>query len=101
MAQAVVVVGDSGSQEVDELRRTVNSLLLMLESAEASLTAGATAENVLNAWADAVRTGVDNNPAAIANIAPSNRQIVGVKVTPLHPRRPLMGTETFTSSSNI
>ena len=81
------VVSDTSSAEVDHLRRTVNTLLLMLETAEASLTAGATAEDVLNAWADAVRTALDNNPASIANVVSTSLPIQGLRPTPRHPRR--------------
>ena len=91
MAKARKVVGDQQSEEFDELRRTVHTLLHMLESAEASLTAGATAENVLNAWADAVRTGKDDNPESIANITSTGRDVVGVqpsRVTPARRRFP-------------
>lgn len=87
MARARTVIADTNSEEIDQMRRTMHGLLHMLESAEASLTAGATAEDVLNAFADAVRTGTDDNPESIANIAPSLREVVGVKPTPLHPRR--------------
>lgn len=95
MARAVVVVADTGSQEVDELRRTVNTLLLMLETAAASITAGASAEDVLNAWSAAVTTGVDNNPGSIADVVSTHREVRGVKVLPPHPRRPLMKETSF------
>lgn len=87
MAKARVVIGDQQSEEFDELRRLCHTLLHMLESAEASLTAGATAEDVLNAWADAVRTGTDDNPESIANIAPTNRAVVGVVQDRVQPPR--------------
>ncbi len=100
MARAVVVVGDAPSADVAEMRRTINTLLLMLESAEASITAGATAEDVLNAWADAVRTGLDSNPAAIANIVSTGREVVGIQTTPAGiPRTPRMGVVTFDSTT--
>jgi hypothetical protein len=87
MARARLVVSDVSSEEVDQLRRTVNTLLLMLETAEASITAGASAEDVLNAWADAVRTATDDNPESIANITSTGREVVGLKPTPTLPRR--------------
>lgn len=90
MAKARVIVADQNSAEVDHLRRTVNTLLIMIESAEASITAGASAGDILDAWADAVRTGVDNNPAAIANVTSSGREILGLKGTPKHPDRARM-----------
>ena len=88
MARARLVVSDTSSEEVDQLRRTVNTLLLMIESAEASIAATATAEEVLGAWADAVRTGFDNNPDSVDHVVPTNREIVGIKPTPKHPQRP-------------
>lgn len=88
MAFVRLVVGDQSSAEFDQLRRTVNTLLQMLESAETSLTAGASAEDVLNAWADAVRTGTDNNPAAIANVSDTGLEIVGLRPMNRHPARP-------------
>jgi hypothetical protein len=87
MARARLVIADTSSEEIDQMRRTMHGILHMLESAEASLTAGASAEDVLNAFADAVRTGTDDNPESIANIVPSERELVGVRPQPLHPRR--------------
>lgn len=88
MAFVRLIVGDQSSAEVDQLRRTTNSLLQMLESAEASLTAGASAEDVLNAWADAVRTGTDDNPESIANVVSTSLEIVGLRPMNRHPARP-------------
>jgi hypothetical protein len=77
MAKARVVVADTGSQEVAELRRTVNHLLLMLETMKASLAAGVTANNVLTAISDAIITGTDNNSGAVASLVTSGREIKG------------------------
>tara|TARA_R100001244_G_scaffold53662_1_gene46564 strand:- start:6788 stop:7093 length:306 start_codon:yes stop_codon:yes gene_type:complete len=88
MAKARLIVADQHSAELDQIRRTMNALLLMIEGAEASLTAGADAEDVLNAWADGIAVGVDSNPAAIANVVATNVELVGTKPTPLHPRHP-------------
>lgn len=88
MARARLVVADTNSGEIEQLRRTLNSLLHMLESAEASLDNSATAEAVLAAWAAAVRTGTDDNPDSETGVLPSGREIVGLKPTPTHPRRP-------------
>jgi hypothetical protein len=92
MARGRKVTGDQQSEEFDELRRTVHTLLHMIENAKASLTAGVTAANVLNAWADAVATGKDDNPNAIANYVDSNREIVGVVPVPKRPARARQGT---------
>lgn len=82
MANARPVIADTNSQEVAELRRTVNSLLLMLETAAASITAGATAAQVLSAWSAGITAGRDSNPAGTANIVSSGREIVGVSSLP-------------------
>ena len=88
MAFVRLTVGDQSSAEIDQLRRTVNTLLQMLETAEGSLTAGASAADVLNAWADAVRTGTDDNPLAIANVVSTSLEIVGLRPMNRHPARP-------------
>lgn len=87
MAKARKVVGDINSAELDHLKRTVNTLILMLETAGTSITAGATAEQVLSAWSSGIAAGVDNNPAATANITSTNREIEGIWTTPTHPTR--------------
>ena len=60
MAKARRVVADTGSEELAELRRQFNQLLLLLES-----------------------DGTANVQAAIAA-----GTVTGVKPTPVHPRRP-------------
>lgn len=101
MARARIVVSDTSSEEVDALRRTVNTLILMIETAEASITATASAEDVLNAWADAVRTGVDDNPESIANIVSTGRPLEGIRPTPKHPRRPKRRLDDMTAESDF
>lgn len=101
MARARYVISDTSSEEVDQLRRTVNTLVLMLETAEASLTAGASAEDVLNAWADAARTGTDDNPASIADITSTSRELHGLRPTPKHPRRPKGKLVDMTADSDF
>lgn len=92
MAKARVVVGDQESEEFEELRRTVHTLLHMLETAKASITALASAEDVLSAWSDAVATGVDNNPNSIANVVSTGREVVGVVPSRLRAPRRRFGT---------
>ncbi len=90
---------DQHSAEFDQLRRTVNNMLRMMETAKASITASATAEEVLEAWSDAIETGVDNDPNDVAtgDIVVSNGAIVGVK--PVNgggsPRHPMLNRDTF------
>lgn len=92
MAVARIVVDDAPNEVVQQLVRTVNGLLLMIEEAEAAITATATAEEVLNAWADAVRTGRDNNPATVDHYVGSGAELVGVRLSPRVPARPKRGT---------
>jgi hypothetical protein len=81
MARARKVVSDQNSQELDELRRQFNNLLLVLEGT----TSFATLQTAIVAGNDTV-TGVDIN---------------GVRPTPLHPRRPRnLDTENMNSSSD-
>jgi len=87
MAFVRLTVGDQSSAEFDQLRRTVNALLLMLESAADSITATATAEDVLNAWAAEVTAGRDTNPGAIANVVSTGVEIVGLRPMNRHPAR--------------
>lgn len=95
---------DQNSAEFDQLRRTVNNILRMMETAKASITATATAEEVLTAWADAIETGVDNDPNDVAtgDIVVSNGAIVGLKPVnggglPRHPmlNRALVEDDSF------
>lgn len=67
MARARKVVSDVSSQEVDELRRQFNNLLVIIENATdlADLQA-------------AIAAGTDDG---------TGREIVGVRPTPTHPRR--------------
>ena len=65
MAKARRVVADTGSAELDELRRQFNQLLVLIENALD-----------LGAVQDAIAAGTVN----------------GVKPTPTHPRRPQDGT---------
>jgi len=87
MARARNIIADSNSAELDELRRMFNNLLHMIEGAEASLAATATAEAVLQAWADGVRDGVDSNPDSETNVVGTNVEIHGIRPNPLHPKR--------------
>lgn len=88
--------GDQHSAEFDQLRRTVNNLLRMLEGAEASLAAGATAEAVLQAWADGVRDGADTNPDAETDVVGTAVPLVGLKPTNGGgtPRHPMQNRDT-------
>lgn len=101
MAKARKVVNDQNSAVVDHLVTTVNNLLLMIETASTSLTAGASAADVLNAWSAAVNTGTDNNPNSIANVSTTNLAIEGMWATPKMPRRRYLNLVTMTNTSNF
>lgn len=92
---------DQHSAEFDQVRRTQNNLLRMLEGAAASLTAGASAEDVLNAWADGIAVGTDSNPAPIANVVATNASVVGLKPTNGggNPRHPMQNRATHDDDS--
>ena len=92
---------DQHSAEFDQLRRSFNNVLRMLEGAEASLAAGADAEAVLQAWADAVRDGVDANNDSETNVVATDVPIVGVK--PVNggglPRHPMLNRDPVADDS--
>lgn len=100
MAKKRLVVGDQSSAEVDQLRKTVNNLLKILENAGASITATCTAEEVILAIAAAVTTGLDNNAGTVgsADYVSSNLELVGVQPMNAHPSRPgaAIGTQLVT-----
>ncbi len=103
MAFARLIVEDQSSATFDQVRKTVNTLVFMLETANVSITAGATAEQVLQAWAAGISNGVDNNPAGTANIVSTNREIVCIKPYIRYPNRPgLVGNlDPVTPNSDI
>jgi hypothetical protein len=87
MAKARPVVSDSSSNEVDELRRQFNNLLVILERVGAEVVATTlTAEEALQVVGDSIAAGVDTTTTS--GHVPTGREINGVKPTPTHPRRP-------------
>lgn len=82
------VVSDNSSQEVDELRRQFNNLLLVVENMCALVAAGTvtTAELGLEALGLAISTGTDTT-ASVTNHVGTGRELNGVRPTPTHPRR--------------
>lgn len=93
MARARSVVSDQSSAEFDELRKQFNGLLVVLENIATSVDAGSiTADEaftvlktVLNGGSDISQENVDGGSNDYVG---TNREIVGVKATPQHPRRP-------------
>lgn len=100
MAFARLAVNDTSSEVIDEIKYAVNTLYFMLETAGTSITAGATAADVLSAWSAGIAAGRDNNPAATANITSTNRECVLILSTPLIPRKPHMGLKAVTTASS-
>lgn len=89
MARCRLVVGDQSSAEVDQLRRTVNALLLVLQRAGENVTAGTSAEAVLESIAAGIAAGADTDPAGDLTFGtPTNVELVGLKVMNAHPKRP-------------
>lgn len=81
------VVSDSSSQEVDELRRQFNNLLLILENVCAEVVATTlTAEEGLEALGAALIAGSDASGTPAAHVGTS-RELNGVRPAPAHPRR--------------
>jgi len=103
MARARKVVADTSSEEIDQMRRTLNNLLRVLETAGANIVAGDTAEAVIQSIGEGIAAGADTDPeTTLASGAASGLELVGVKPTPLHPRRrgavatvAMDGTEDF------
>ncbi|NJL53721.1 hypothetical protein HC928_00350 [bacterium] len=87
MAKARVVVGDQNSAEFDALRRSFNSLLVVLERIASEVDATTlTAVEGFSALEAALTNGVDASGTPAAHVG-TGRQVVGVKPTPLHPAR--------------
>jgi hypothetical protein len=85
MAKARIVVGDQNSAEFDALKRSFNSLLIVLENIAIEEAASTTtAVQAAQALADALTTGVDvsNSPHV-----GTGRMVVGIKSSPSIPSR--------------
>lgn len=87
MAKARVVIGDQNSAEFDELRRSFNSLLIVLQNICAEVEATTlTAEEGFEALGAALAAGVDASGSPAGHVG-TGRQVVGVKATPTIPQR--------------
>ena len=89
MAKARKVVADQNSEELDQLRRTVHSLMIILENVGTNLAAAIDPADVGTALEAAIATGVDSDTSG--GYVPTGIEIVGVDPTPKHPRRPKGG----------
>lgn len=91
MALVRLVVGDQSSVEVDQLRKTVNALLLVLQRAGENIVAGDTAEAVLQSISEGIAVGSDSDPeATLVSGTATGLELVGLRVMNRHPRRPGM-----------
>ena len=90
MAKVQKVIGDQNSQEFDELRRSFNTLLAVLENLGANLVSATPVESG-GALQDALVSGVDDNPNTISNVVVTGLPIHGIDSTPKHPRRAIVG----------
>lgn len=87
MAKARVVVGDQNSAEFDALKRSYNSLLLILEQVAAEVDAATlTPAEGFSALLAALVAGVDVSGTPAAHVG-TGRFLVGVKSTPPIPPR--------------
>lgn len=106
MARARLVVADMNSAEMDSLRRQFNNLLLVIENVSSEVDAGnITADEAFTALVTVLNSGVDGDIAAIDgganNYAGTNREILGVKPTPLHPKQVRGVTRDMDKDSNF
>lgn len=101
MAKARKVVGDQNSEELDQLRRCVHTLMIMLENLGTDLanaTADSSVTNIGVGLAAALSTGVDS---AATGYTGSGLNIEGVDPTPKAPRRPSVGKVVDLDLSNL
>lgn len=92
MPRARSIVGDVNSAELDELRRQFNNLLVVLGSIAAAVDAGdITADEAFTVLTTTLEAGVDNSitgvDAGANDYTGTGAELLGIKPTPLHPRR--------------
>ena len=103
MARVRLVVGDQSSAEVDQLRRTVNALLLVLENlAGTTFTDHADLQEAL---ANTLSTGVDSDfttTTSADSYVGTNVEVVGLRPMNRHPSRPgfALGTQLVPMSAD-
>lgn len=96
MAKARRVVGDQNSEEFDQMRRCVHSIMLVLQNVASEVDAGnITADEAFTVLLTTLSTGVDADITAVDgggnNYAGTTLAVEGVIPTPKHPRRPNVG----------
>lgn len=84
-AKARIVIGDQNSAELDALKRSFNSLLVVLQNIAAEEAAATTtAVQAAAALSAALSTGLDSSSAPHVG---TGRMVVGVKSSPTIPMR--------------
>lgn len=87
MAKARVVIADQNSAEVDALRRSFNSLIVVLENISAEVVATTlTPIQGFEALGAALDTGRDASGTPAPHVG-TGRLVTGIKVTPAYPPR--------------
>lgn len=92
MAKARLVVADQNSAELDQIRRGLNSLMVVLENLASEVDAGnITADEAFTALYTTMSTGSDGTIASIDGGANTytgtGREVAGTRPTPLHPKQ--------------
>lgn len=100
MAKVRLVVGDTPSVEVDQLRRSMNALLLIIENVASQVSAGdVTAEEGFTALQAALSAGMDDDIEGVGggsnNYVGTKVEVVGLRPMNRHPR--WAGTATGTN----
>ncbi len=93
MAKAREVVADQHSAELDEMRRSLHALLLVLENVANEVDNGSiTADEAFTALLTTLQAGLDSDITGVDgggnDYAGTGLTVAGVKPSPLHPRRP-------------
>ncbi len=97
MAKARKVIGDQNSEEVDQLRRTVHTLMLMLENLGTMLTTldNTSAATIVTGMTEigtglnaALDNGLDADIGGTLYVGATGLEIAGMRPSPQHPRRP-------------
>lgn len=101
MAKVRKVIGDQNSEELDQLRRCVHTLMIMLENLGTDLGAAADftdVNNIGDGLNAAFVTGVDT---AATDYTGSGLVVEGVDPTPKAPKRPTVGKVVDMDPQNL
>jgi hypothetical protein len=106
MAKARLVVADVGSTELDQLRRSVNALFVVLQNIASEVDAASiTADEAFTVILNSLSTGVDSSITGVDgganNYAGTQREVVGTKPTPSQPMPPRGGIANMLASDKF